>query len=559
MNLQLRDDQIEVLDRVDVTFQRERGVLLILPVGFGKTVVALEHVRRTHASALVIGPARLKSHWAHHAELMKVTIRFVSFAWMARRSVVELASESLKYPVIIVDEAHLLRNSRTKRYRAIAKLGGDSCWLLLSATPVVTSTNNPVAACALFDPVAAEVHFGRSSPSRLDNERAVSRLVVAAISSMKSSRRTPVSVEARLVPTASIADSCEMLVRHAIPERCLRPFYLRLVDRAVASSAGAIGAVVRSCLSLRDRSDEAAESGRAISRREFYATFGASFRDGARFQGVFPWMYRSGDLEEPICFEGCDRDAVTEAAARLYDFAREHSGAAQFARDHAALHPALVYSDFAASVWDLRSLLPRVDVRFVDANRVWSSRSGSRSSKSWEVAEAVGATVVTTDVLSVGVGLPWIRSVVHLEEPRTAALLLQREGRSTRSPGARLKRSVRFQSDSTAGRDVSRHLAARRTASTEFLSAMDCPRATAARRTSLMRRQPVFHVKHQSVGIEVRRAIDALKAGGDVELTSAIEDWIADDWLTALEKTASFRSDHLMDSDSSRSKARRRG
>lgn len=533
MVYQLRNDQLAILRRLESTIADNRGVLLALPVGSGKTVIALEFARRDGGEALVIGPARLRSHWLRHARAMHVSIRYLSFAWLSRRSPDEVGAATVETRLTIVDETHLLRNPRTRRYRSIARLAQSSRWVLLSATPVVTSADDPITVCAIFDPDAAEFLFGRTSSEASVRGFLLSKLTIAGGPAGTATRQGPVSVERRAVDTARVSETCAQFVRHAVPEHSLRAFYQRLVDRAIASSPAAIEAVVSSCRSLRDRYEEAQASGRGMTRREFYAMFGSSVGDGARAQGVFPWMFSAAELNECISFHDCDRNTMEVCAAELSQFSKVHSAAAQFVHRQERLHPALVYSEFASTVWFLRTKIDRVVARFVDSNRVWSSSSGVHRSSNWQVAEAYGATVVSTDVLSVGVGLPWMRSVVHLEEPRTSALLLQREGRSTRTPDARLQVSLSFRSTSEHGREVSRVFRERRHAAKSFATGTEEAKASAPRRPTLASRPALFHVKHRTVGTTVRDAIRSARRGEDTRIERNPKLWIADDWLTA--------------------------
>jgi len=121
------------------------GALLADSTGLGKTFVALataDGVERT----LIIGPASLAESWRRAMGRTGVTARFISLEKLSRRT----SGPGDTPELVIVDEAHHLRNPRTKCYAAVAALCGRADVLLLSATPLQNRRADLIAQLALF-------------------------------------------------------------------------------------------------------------------------------------------------------------------------------------------------------------------------------------------------------------------------------------------------------------------------------------------------------------------------------------------------------------------------
>jgi len=130
---------------------RYRGVIYADGVGTGKTEVGLafieEYALRRGYHALVVAPAQLVANWQERIDQARLPAQVVSFHQLASDE--QLAPDAPQrgrylhnardsYRLIVVDEAHALRNPGTTWYRAMERLlGGERKDLvLLTATPI---------------------------------------------------------------------------------------------------------------------------------------------------------------------------------------------------------------------------------------------------------------------------------------------------------------------------------------------------------------------------------------------------------------------------------------
>jgi hypothetical protein len=129
--------QREAVDRLSRIIDRRGGAFLCDSVGLGKTHVAaaLAHrARRDSYPVLISGPAQLAVQWRR--SMRGIT----GWRWLSHAALSRGAGEpTLTGGLIIVDEAHAVRNPATRRYRNLALLCADAKVLLVTATPVNNS------------------------------------------------------------------------------------------------------------------------------------------------------------------------------------------------------------------------------------------------------------------------------------------------------------------------------------------------------------------------------------------------------------------------------------
>lgn len=138
-------------DRARRILARHHGVVYADGVGTGKTEIGLafieEYALKRGHHALVVTPAQLRDNWTERIDQSRLPAQVISFNELARdeqlhpdggdtRRVLHNARDS--YRLIVVDEAHALRNPDTTWYRAMTRLlGGErKDVVLLTATPV---------------------------------------------------------------------------------------------------------------------------------------------------------------------------------------------------------------------------------------------------------------------------------------------------------------------------------------------------------------------------------------------------------------------------------------
>jgi superfamily II DNA or RNA helicase len=149
--LELAPFQRDGYERARVIARRHGGVIYADGVGTGKTEIGLafieERTKEDGVFALVITPAQLKGRWEERIRQTKLSAHVVSFqelatdeqlapdAPQARR---HLDIDKDSYRLVLVDEAHALRNEDTTWHRAMERLLGGSSKqaVLLTATPI---------------------------------------------------------------------------------------------------------------------------------------------------------------------------------------------------------------------------------------------------------------------------------------------------------------------------------------------------------------------------------------------------------------------------------------
>lgn len=149
--LELAPFQRDGYERARVIAREHGGVIYADGVGTGKTEIGLafveERTKEDGVYALVVTPAQLKGRWQERIDQEKLSAQVISFQELAsdeqlvpdaRRPRRNLNVRKDSYRLVLVDEAHALRNEDTTWYRAMERLlGGDRKQVvLLTATPI---------------------------------------------------------------------------------------------------------------------------------------------------------------------------------------------------------------------------------------------------------------------------------------------------------------------------------------------------------------------------------------------------------------------------------------
>jgi hypothetical protein len=139
--IQLTTFQRDGLWRAKRILDRHHGVLVADEVGLGKTFLAGELIREAvqerRQRALVIAPATLRDGpWAKFSLTYQLGVELLSFDDLVAG---KLAFPAEQYAMVVIDEAHALRNPSTQRAEALRWLLAGSPpkdLVLLTATPV---------------------------------------------------------------------------------------------------------------------------------------------------------------------------------------------------------------------------------------------------------------------------------------------------------------------------------------------------------------------------------------------------------------------------------------
>lgn len=149
--LQLAPFQRDGYERARAIARSHGGVIYADGVGTGKTEIGLafieERTKEDGVYALVIAPAQLAKRWRERIDQAKLPAQVISFqelasdeqlAPKARHRHRHLNNAKDSYRLIVVDEAHALRNEDTSWYRAMERLlgGTPKQVVLLTATPI---------------------------------------------------------------------------------------------------------------------------------------------------------------------------------------------------------------------------------------------------------------------------------------------------------------------------------------------------------------------------------------------------------------------------------------
>ncbi|WP_018351438.1 helicase-related protein [Longispora albida] len=146
------------------------GALIADEVGLGKTFIAGEIIRNPPGiftgPALTIGPANLEGMWMRHMALYGIQSEYRSYEKIGNswRAVRDHGHRWPVYGVVVVDEAHNLRNPLTERMSAVRSLlaaqPSRPLVLLLTGTPVNNGAEDLFELLALADH-SLEPHWQR--------------------------------------------------------------------------------------------------------------------------------------------------------------------------------------------------------------------------------------------------------------------------------------------------------------------------------------------------------------------------------------------------------------
>lgn len=441
----LAPHQREAAARLLRMLARHGGGLLADDVGLGKTYVALA-VAREYERCIVIAPAALLPMWA--AAVRRTHTKgaaLVSLHAFSRGDGSGCATGARR--LVIIDEAHHLRNPATQRYQQVSAAIAGADVLLLSATPVHNREGDVRAMLALF---------AGSRPDLLEAGRRAELIV----------RRDSAMVGGASSAVAGSQPAVRWHRAHRVPmDRAILERIMALPAPLPAKDGAEAGALIRMGLLRAWCSSEAALLD-AVRRRRMR---GAVLRDAlevgrhptqaelrswavseGEVQLGFAELLASGPVEHGPLLAVLDRhlaaltalaDALrsagggdAERAAWLRRVVAAHPGVpvvafSQYARTVEAMYRALRDIAGVGMLTGARARIASGPIGRQEALQRFAPRAHERPPPPSHAAIRV---LLTTDLLAEGVNLQDAGVVVHCDAPWTAALRDQRVGRAVR-------------------------------------------------------------------------------------------------------------------------------
>lgn len=436
--IRLRRHQREGVDRILLSLHKYRGALLCDEVGLGKTFTAAA-VMQQFTSAVVIAPSGLLAMWRDALEQAAIQSMLISLEKFSRARLAPGNAD-----LIVVDEAHHLRNPVTRRFRNVASYAGASRLLLMTATPVHNRRSEITTLISLFLGSRAK------ALSPLEFSECVIRRRASSAEMFALPNRAHVSDEC---PPGSESIRRQILgLPPPVPPRdgdyCATLVQFTLL-RQWASSDAALKSGLEARMAKAYALISALESGTYPTRKELSA-----------------WLVGGGDIQlgfsAMLAKPGGDRellDAVRQHATAVTELHRtlgrgksSDEWRAAYLRHLRAAYPdrkIIAFTQFASTA---RSLFKRIkaDSRVAVITASGCEIASGPVSRKYvierfaPIGSGVAAPllreeilmVISTDLCSEGLNLQDAGVVVHLDIPWTPARLEQRVGRIARHGSA---------------------------------------------------------------------------------------------------------------------------
>lgn len=433
----LRPHQRDAVARARAALDAHGGTLIADDVGLGKTFIALALAAEARAP-LVVGPASLRGMWSHAGEQTGVHAEYRSYEALSRS-----AMPSGRHDLVILDEAHHARTTRTARYRHLARALVGARVVLLTATPIHNSHRDLRALLALFLGAVAWA---------IDESELAGHLIRREHDDVGIDASLPTLNPPELITLGDDDGLLDAIISlpPPIPPRdggdggALLSFTLA---RLWASSHFALRSALRRRLHRARAIEDALACGRHPTHAELRAW--AIGEDAAQL--AFPELISapvSVDVSELLSAVRAHAAAV-ESLMRAIPLDsprdRERGDALRAIAARHAGAKVLAFTQFADTATMLFRLL-RDDARSCQLDgrgaRVAGGRLSRREALERFAPRASGAAepssseridlLITTDLSSEGVNLQDASVVVHLDLPWTSARMAQRVGRSRR-------------------------------------------------------------------------------------------------------------------------------
>lgn len=424
----LRASQVDSWRRVVAALDGWRGALLAEPVGIGKTWIALAVAAREPRPAVALVPAILHAQWEAAAAQAGVPL----FCWTherASRGLLPAVSPSL----VIIDEAHRLRDPSTRRVKTIAPWLAGRRVLLLTATPIVNRLDDLITQLRIALPDDALRFDGlpsleclaehRDPPPAL--RRVVIRSVPPAITTIPRRLTSFPATKTEQLRAAMAVAAIGKLTLNSTPG--IRRLLTSVLLDAAASSEAAFRAALGRYRALLLQARDAGGATRALLRR---------FAGDALDQLVMWDLVATGETVDDLPLEDIDRVAALlehgisadEWITPLLDRCADARPTVCFAR-HRATANALRMAAGDGAAWVTGSSAGIGPHRM--ARELVLAAFGPRRNH-WQARRQPPTLLIATDVAAEGLDLQAAGRIVHVDLPWTATRIEQREGRLLR-------------------------------------------------------------------------------------------------------------------------------
>ena len=445
-SVKLHPHQLSAVERLQSAIYEFNGALLSDDVGMGKTYVAIA-VARQFDRKLLVAPAALGPMWQDALGKTGVDAEFMTFEALSRADVKAAAGRSKIEPqtpfdLVVIDEAHHVRNPRTNRYFALESIVRGARVLLLSATPVHNRRADLAALLGLF--LGSRAHALTSAELALCVIRREQQQIEHAV-------RIPV-----VLPT----------VYHEVSDDPSLVEQLMDLPPPVPLRGGGVAAALIGRSLVHQLASSEAALNEAVKRRiARAAALCASLEAGTYPTGreLETWIYGEGALQlgfaellsAPIVeheemlvairthLGALEKIRIVSSAASTADSERAqivasvrstHPGSsivafAQYAETVSMLFRRLVRSGGAGMLTSHGARVAGGSLTRSEAIARFAPRATGKPAPS--VAETIDL-LLTTDLLSEGVNLQDGDVVIHLDTPWTVARMEQRVGRLAR-------------------------------------------------------------------------------------------------------------------------------
>ena len=459
--ISLRPHQRDAVARARAALDAHGGTLIADDVGLGKTFIALALAAEARAP-LVVGPASLRGMWSQACQQTGIHAEYRSYQALSRAPI-----PGGLHDLVILDEAHHARTTRTARYRHLARGLVGARVVLLTATPIHNSHRDLRALLALFMGAVAWA---------IDESELVRHIIRREHDEVGIDASLPTLSPPVLITVTDDDGVLDAIISlpPPIPPRdggdggALVSFTLA---RLWASSHFALRSALRRRLQRARALEDALSCGRYPTQAELRAWAVGEDATQLAFPELMsaPGLADSGSLLSAVRVHAAaveslmraiplDSPRDCERGEALRDIVARHAGA-----------KVLAFTQFADTATVLFRLL-RHDAQCCQLDgrgaRVAGGRLSRREALERFAPRASGAVepppseridlLITTDLSSEGVNLQDASVVVHLDLPWTSARLSQRVGRSRRLGAAHATTAVYTFAPPAAAEDLLR-------------------------------------------------------------------------------------------------------